>query len=338
MSLTIAENVSLKPYNTFGVEVTARYFMVVEDANVLTEALAWAKDRNIAVTVVGGGSNILFTQDIAGLVIVVQTQGIKIIEQMGSSVIVEVAAGVVWHQLVRWAVKQGLGGIENLSLIYGTVGAAPVQNIGAYGVEFKDICHLVTALNRQTGELHHFTAEQCQFGYRDSLFKQQPEQWIITHVQIKLDYQAPLHISYAALQQNLPNQTEQLTYLEVSDLVIKTRQQRLPDPQQFGNAGSFFKNPIVSLEQAQQLQQLYPDLVTYPYASKQVKLAAGWLIDKSGLKGLREGEVGTYPQQALVLVNYGQATGNDILGFAQKIQQRVKQKFGIELEPEPVLL
>lgn len=338
MSLAIAENVSLKPFNTFGIDVNARYLLIAKDTAVLKEALAWAKQHNLAVTIMGGGSNILFTHAIDGLVIIIQTQGIEIIEQQGTTAIVEVAAGVVWHNLVRWAVTQGLGGIENLSLIYGTVGAAPVQNIGAYGVEFKDVCHSVTALNRKTGELHTFTPEQCQFSYRDSLFKHQPEQWIITQVRIKLDYQAPLHISYAALQQNLPNQTAQLSYLEVSDLVIKTRQQRLPDPAQFGNAGSFFKNPIVSLEQAQQLQQQYPDLITYPYAINQVKLAAGWLIDKSGLKGVRDGEVGTYPQQALVLVNYGEATGEAILAFAKKIQQIVKEKFGVELEPEPVVL
>lgn len=338
MNLIIAENISLKPFNTFGVDVKARYLLVVKEITELRQALLWAKNNNQAITVIGGGSNIVFTKDINGLVLVLQTQGIKIIEQQASVTIVEVAAGVVWHELVRWAVAQDLGGIENLSLIYGTVGAAPVQNIGAYGVEFKDVCHSVKALNRQTGELHTFTAEQCCFSYRDSLFKHQPEQWIITHVQIKLDYKAAMHIGYAALQQNLPEQVDQLTYTQVSDLVIKTRQQRLPDPKQIGNAGSFFKNPIVTVEQAAQLQQQYADLVTYPYDTNHVKLAAGWLIDKAGLKGLRDNEVGTYPLQALVLVNYGKATGLDILIFSQKIQATVKQKFGIDLEPEPVIL
>ncbi|UYZ85269.1 UDP-N-acetylmuramate dehydrogenase [Entomomonas sp. E2T0] len=338
MNLAIAENVSLKPFNTFGIDVKARYLLVVKDVTELPQALLWAKTNNQAVTVIGGGSNVVFTKDINGLVLVLQTQGIKIIEQQASVAIVEVAAGVVWHELVRWSVAQGLGGIENLSLIYGTVGAAPVQNIGAYGVEFKDVCHSVQALNRLTGELHTFTTEQCCFSYRDSLFKHQPEQWIITKVQIKLDYKAPIHIGYAALQQNLPEQIDQLTYAQVSDIVIKTRQQRLPDPKQLGNAGSFFKNPIVSLEKAEQLKQQYPDLVTYPYAIKQVKLAAGWLIDKAGLKGLQEGDIGTYPLQALVLVNYGNVSGKAVLAFAQKIQEIVKQKFDIELEPEPIVL
>ncbi|MFD1260549.1 UDP-N-acetylmuramate dehydrogenase [Entomomonas asaccharolytica] len=338
MNLAIAENVSLKPFNTFGIDVKARYLFVVKEISTLQQALLWAKNNDLAVTVIGGGSNIVFTKDIDGLVLLLQTQGIEIIKQQDSVAIVEVAAGVVWHELVRWSVAQGLGGIENLSLIYGTVGAAPVQNIGAYGIEFKDVCHLVQALHRKTGDLHTFTTEQCCFSYRDSLFKHQPEQWIITKVQIKLDYKAPIHIGYAALQQSLPEQTDQLSYAQVSDLVIKTRQQRLPDPKQIGNAGSFFKNPIVSLEKAKQLQQHYPDLVTYPYDNDHVKLAAGWLIDKAGLKGIRDNEVGTYPLQALVLVNYGKATGLDILAFSQKIQATVKQKFGIELEPEPVIL
>ncbi len=338
MSLNIQEHVSLKPFNTLGIDVNARYMLFIEDSATLLEALAWAEQHNINVTVIGGGSNTLLTQDIDSLVLVIQTQGIRIVEQQGSAVIVEVEAGVVWHELVTWSVQQGLGGIENLSLIYGTVGAAPVQNIGAYGVEFKDVCHQVQAINRVTRTVRLFTAEECSFSYRDSFFKHYPEQWIVTRVQIRLDHKAPVNIGYAALQSNLPEHTDQLSYEAVSQLVIKTRQQRLPNPMQLGNAGSFFKNPIVTIEKAEQLKQQYADLVTYPYSVGQVKLAAGWLIDKAGLKGFREGDVGTYPLQALVLVNYGTATGKDVLQVAQKIQTIVKEKFGVLLEPEPVIL
>lgn len=337
MTLKIAENISLKPFNTLGLDVKARYLLTIEDIATLKEALAWASKEQVAVRVIGGGSNLILSKDIDGLVLLIRTQGMQIISQQASCCVIEIAAGVIWQDLVEWSVAQGLGGIENLSLIYGTVGAAPVQNIGAYGVEFKDVCHEVEALNRQTGQLHTFTATECQFSYRDSIFKQQTDQWIITKVRIRLDSQAPTHISYAALQQNLPTQTDNLSYAEISQLVIKTRQQRLPDPSQLANVGSFFKNPIVSLEKANELKQHYTDLVIYPYQDQQVKLAAGWLLDKAGWKGYREAEVGTYPKQALVLVNYGKATAAEVLAFANKLQADVQQKFGILLELEPVL-
>lgn len=337
MTLAVTDNVSLKPFNTLGLDVKARYLVVIEDIGTLRKALVWANKQALTVKVIGGGSNIILSHDIDGLVLLMRSRGVQIIAKQGTSHIVEVAAGMVWQDLVMWSVKQGLGGIENLSLIYGTVGAAPVQNIGAYGVEFKDVCEEVDALNRQTGLLQTFTAEQCQFSYRDSIFKHQAEQWIITKVRIKLDSKAPIQIGYAALQQNLPAQADTLTYAEISQLVVKTRQQRLPDPSELANVGSFFKNPIVSQQKANQLKEQYPDLVVYPYQDQQVKLAAGWLIDKAGWKGYREGEVGTYPKQALVLVNYGQATSNDILTFAHKLQADVAQKFGVNLEAEPVL-
>lgn len=338
MSLSIQEQVSLKPFNTLGIDVSARYVVFVNDTTTLLEALAWAEQKNVDVIVIGGGSNTVLTQPIEGLVLIIQTQGIHIVEQQGSAVIVEAQAGVVWHELVQWSVQQGLGGIENLSLIYGTVGAAPVQNIGAYGVEFKDVCHQVQAINRATRTLRSFNALECCFSYRDSFFKHHPDQWIITKIQLKLDYKSPINVGYAALQSNLPVQADQLSYEQVSQLVIQTRQQRLPNPSQLANVGSFFKNPIVSVEKAEQLKQQYADLVTYPYGVGLVKLAAGWLIDKAGLKGFREGDVGTYPLQALVLVNYGEATGKEVLQFAKKIQAIVDEKFGVLLEPEPVIL
>lgn len=337
MTLAVTENVSLKPFNTLGLDVKARYLVVIEDIATLQKALAWANKQALTVRVIGCGSNIILSQNIDGLVLLMRSSGIQIIAKQGTSHIVEVAAGVVWQDLVMWSVAQGLGGIENLSLIYGTVGAAPVQNIGAYGVEFKDVCEEVDALNRQTGLLHTFTAAECQFSYRDSIFKHQAEQWIITKVRIRLDSEAPIHISYAALQQNLPTQVDALTYAEISQLVIKTRQQRLPDPCELANVGSFFKNPIVSQQKASQLKVQYLDLVIYPYQDQQVKLAAGWLIDKAGWKGYRAGEVGTYPKQALVLVNYGKATAAEVLAFASHLQADVQQKFGVLLELEPVL-
>lgn len=338
MNLRIDENVSLKAYNTLSLEVKARYLLLIEDDVMLPQALAWAHQRQLAITVIGGGSNLVLTRDIAGLVLIMRTQGISIVTEQGSQVIIEVAAGVVWQHLVKWSVEKGLGGIENLSLIYGTVGAAPVQNIGAYGVEFKDVCYSVLALHRETGQFHTFTTQQCQFGYRDSVFKQQAEQWIVVRVRLQLDRQAPINVSYAALQQNLVEPVASLTYAKVSQLVIKTRQQRLPNPQELANVGSFFKNPIVSYQKAQQLLKQFPDLITYPYQDQWIKLAAGWLIDKAGCRGYREGQVGTYPKQALILVNYGKATGIEILNFAQKLQARVQQKFGVILELEPVVV
>lgn len=337
MRVVITEHVSLKSYNTFSVDIKARYFAVIYTIEQLYEALAWANEKAITFTVFGGGSNLLLTKDIDGLVLVMQTQGIRILEQQDKQVIVEAEAGVVWHELVCWAVSQNFGGIENLSLIPGTVGAAPVQNIGAYGVELKDVCHSVVAINRQTLDVKTFSQAECQFSYRDSFFKHHPEQWIVLQVRFKLDQAAPIHIGYAALRQNLPKQTDGLSYAEVSQLVTKTRQQRLPDPKVLANAGSFFKNPIVSIDHAEQLKKQYPDLVTYPYSEQSVKLAAGWLIDKAGLKGYREGDVGTYPEQALVMVNYGKATGSEILAFATKIQATVKEIFKVQLEAEPVI-
>lgn len=338
MTLNIRENVSLKPYNTLCLEVKARYLLLIEEAAMLQKALVWAKHKQLAINIIGGGSNLVLTKDLTGLVLLMRTKGIAIIAEQGTQVIVEAAAGVVWQDLVQWSVEQNLGGLENLSSIYGTVGAAPVQNIGAYGVEFKDVCYSVLALHRETGQFHTFTADQCQFAYRDSVFKQQANQWIVVKVSLKLDRQAPINLSYAALQQNISEQSVPLTYAKVSQLVTNTRLQKLPNPKELANVGSFFKNPIVSLQKAQQLMRQYPDLVTYPYQKQQVKLAAGWLIDKAGLKGHREGQVGTYPKQALVLVNYGKATGLEILAFANKLQFIVNQKFGVLLELEPVVL
>lgn len=334
--LAIEENISLKPFNTLGVNVNARYLAYVNTNQQLSELVDWAHLRHLPIRVIGGGSNVLFTKDQDALVLIMQTKGIELVAKNGSQHIIEVAAGEVWHDLVRWSLDRGLGGLENLSLIPGTLGAAPVQNIGAYGVEFKDVCQGVTAFNCDTNQVECFSNEQCRFGYRDSMFKQYPNRWIILSARLVLDSSAPLHINYAALKAKLPQDLSALNYRQVSQLVCETRLEKLPDPNVLGNAGSFFKNPIVSVEQADKLIQQYPDLVTYPYTKTMVKLAAGWLIDRAGLKGYREGDVGVYPKQALVLVNYGDAEGSDIVHFSNMIQQKVKKQFNVTLEPEPV--
>ena len=339
MSLQIEPNVSLKPHNSFGVAVSARWFAEAYDDLDVLQALAYAAERQLPLQVLGGGSNLLLTGDVDALVLRMASRGIRILQDDGEQVLVEAEAGEPWHPFVLWTLQQGFAGLENLSLIPGTVGAAPMQNIGAYGVELKDLFAGLTALDRRSGELREFGLAECDFAYRDSLFKREAGRWLIMRVRFALSRSAVLHLDYGPVRQRLAEQgIAEPAAMDVSRAICAIRSEKLPDPAQLGNAGSFFKNPLVSAEQAERLRAEYPDLVAYPQADGRVKLAAGWLIERAGWKGFRDGDAGVHRLQALVLVNYGQATGSQLLALARRIQADIVQRFAVELEMEPNLL
>ncbi|WP_017475822.1 UDP-N-acetylmuramate dehydrogenase [Pseudomonas sp. PAMC 26793] len=336
MTLQVQAQVSLKPFNSFGIDVRARLFAEARNDADVREALAYAAGQQLPLLVIGGGSNLLLTQDIDALVLRMASQGIRVLHDDGVHVVVEAEAGEAWHPFVLWTLAQGFSGLENLSLIPGTVGAAPMQNIGAYGVEIKDVFSGLTALDRQTGELRDFSLAECDFAYRDSLFKHEVGRWLILRVRFALSRAVHLKLEYGPVQQRLTEQgITQATPSDVSRAICSIRSEKLPDPAVLGNAGSFFKNPLVSQALAAELQLQYPDLVAYPQADGQMKLAAGWLIDKAGWKGFRDGDAGVHRLQALVLVNYGAATGQEIARLALRIQQDIEKRFKVVLEMEP---
>ena len=338
MSLNVQVNASLKPFNSFGVDVTASLFAQAHTDADVREALLYAADRKLPLLVIGGGSNLLLTGNVTALVLRMASRGIRLLEDDGERVVVEAEAGEVWHSFVLWTLEQGLSGLENLSLIPGTVGAAPMQNIGAYGVEIKDVFAGLTALDRQTGELRDFTLAECNFGYRDSLFKQQAGRWLILRVRFALSRAASLHLEYGPVRQRLSEQgIDQPTASDVSRAISSIRSEKLPDPAVLGNAGSFFKNPVVSATLAAELKLAHPGMIGYPQADGRVKLAAGWLIEAAGWKGFREADAGVHRLQSLVLVNYGSATGLQLLALAQRIQADIEQRFAVQLEMEPNL-
>lgn len=339
MSLSLLERVSLKPYNSFGLDVSAQWYAEARDDDQVLEALQLARQRGFELLVLGGGSNLLLTKDVDGLVLRIASQGLRLIRESAEQVVVEAEAGESWHPFVLWTLQQGLQGLENLSLIPGTVGAAPMQNIGAYGVEIKGVFAGLTAINRQTGEVREFALAECCFGYRDSLFKQQPGRWLILRVRFALKRTGDLYLDYGPLRQRLRDMAiENPTAIDVSRAVCSIRSEKLPDPARLGNAGSFFKNPLVSESLANELGLRFPGLAAYPAKAGRVKLAAGWLIERAGWKGFREGDAGIHALQALVLVNYGAATGNQLLALARKVQADIYSKFGVELEIEPNVL
>jgi UDP-N-acetylmuramate dehydrogenase len=338
MSLHLQSQVSLKPFNSFGVDVRAQLFAEARSDADVHEALAYSAQHQLPLLVIGGGSNLLLTADIPALVLRMSTRGIRLLSDDGQQVVVEAEAGETWHPFVQWTLQQGLSGLENLSLIPGTVGAAPMQNIGAYGVEIKDVFAGLTALDRQSGELRDFTLEECRFAYRDSLFKQQVGRWLILRVRFALARSSSLHLEYGPVRQRLSEQgIEHPTATDVSRAICSIRNEKLPDPAVLGNAGSFFKNPVVSAAQAAEIRQRHAGLVGYPQADGQVKLAAGWLIEQAGWKGFRDGDAGVHRLQSLVLVNYGGATGLQLLSLAQRIQKDIAERFHVQLEMEPNL-
>ncbi|MDZ7888399.1 MAG: UDP-N-acetylmuramate dehydrogenase [Pseudomonas sp.] len=336
MSLNVEADVSLQPFNTFGVATRARYLAHAHDDAEVGEALQAAKRLQLPLLVIGGGSNLLLTGDVEALVLRMASRGLRIVSSQGDAVLVEAEAGEPWHPFVQWTLEQGLQGLENLSLIPGTVGAAPMQNVGAYGVEIKDVFAGLTALDRHTGELREFTLDECEFAYRDSRFKREAGRWLILRVRFALARAGALRLDYGPLRQRLAEQgVSEPTASDVSRAICSIRSEKLPDPAVLGNAGSFFKNPLVSADLAAQLRVEHADLVAYPQADGQVKLAAGWLIEKAGWKGFRDGDAGVHRQQALVLVNYGGATGAQLLALARRIQADIQARFAVSLEIEP---
>jgi len=339
MSLQVRTQVSLKPYNSFAVEACASHFAEAENDQQVREALSYAQAQQLPLLLLGGGSNLLLTADVEALVLRMASRGIRVLEDDGEHVLIEAEAGEPWHPFVQWTLTQGFAGLENLSLIPGTVGAAPVQNIGAYGVELKDLFVGLTALDRHSGEQREFSLQACGFAYRDSLFKRESGRWAILRVRFALSRSATLHLGYGPVSQRLVEQgIAAPNAQDVSRAICAIRSEKLPDPAELGNAGSFFKNPLISAELAQRLRAEHADLVAYPQADGQVKLAAGWLIERAGWKGFREGDAGVHRLQALVLVNYGAATGVQLLSLAQRIQADIALRFAVELEIEPNVL
>lgn len=336
--MQIQNNVSLKPFNTFGVDVRAQQYAEACNDDEVREALAYAAAQDLPLLVIGGGSNLLLTADVQALVLRMASRGIRILREDCSHGLVEAEAGEPWHPFVLWCLEMGLAGLENLSLIPGTVGAAPIQNVGAYGVEIKDVFHSLTAIDRQTGELREFVRDECEFAYRDSLFKRETGRWLILRVRFLLPRVAELHLEYGPVRERLQQMgIERATPMHVSRAICAIRSEKLPDPAVLGNAGSFFKNPVIAQAQAAELKNRYPGLVGYPQADGQVKLAAGWLIEQAGWKGFRDGDAGVHVLQALVLVNHGQATGTQLLSLARRIQSDIAERFGVTLEMEPNL-
>ena len=335
---TFTRNAPLDRRNTFRVPARATWLAEVREPTVLAELLAKPEVNGRTVLVLGEGSNVLFTRDFDGLVLAMMNRGIEILEDDGETVQIRAQAGEDWHGLVRWSLAQGLCGLENLSLIPGTVGAAPIQNIGAYGAELSETLEAVEAFDRQTNAPMRLSSEQCGFSYRQSVFKQQPERWIITAVELRLRRNAPLKLDYAGVREELAamNAT-QPTAKDVSEAVCRLRRRKLPDPAVIGNAGSFFKNPIVSNGQAATLQAAHPGLPVFT-APDGKKLSAASLIEFCGWKGFRDGDAGVSDKHALVLVNHRKATGEQIWALAQRIMDSVQKKFGIRLEPEPRIL
>lgn len=330
-----SEHVSLKKWNTFGIDVTARYFAECRSENDLIGLLNHLPGSGKPL-ILGGGSNILFTRDPADPVIKNSITGIELISDDKEFVFVRVGAGVIWHDFVREALLKNWAGIENLSLIPGTVGAAPIQNIGAYGVEVKSVIQRVHAIDLSTLQERVWEAETCEFGYRDSLFKRLGRGSIaITQVEFRLYKNPEFHIDYGAIQQELERMgVKELTIQAISQAVIQIRTSKLPDPAKIGNAGSFFKNPEVPTEVFNSIRNSFPDVVGYRQANGKIKVAAGWLIEKCGWKGIRHGNAGVHPNQALVLVNYGDAAGAEILDLAERIKTSVADAFGVQLEME----
>jgi len=336
--MTIQENWSLKPFNSFGIEASARYFAEITKEEDVVSLLASLQPDH-PVFILGDGSNILFTENFPGTVIRLNTKGITITEEDDDSISVRVSGGEVWDEVVEYCVEKGWGGIENLSLIPGRVGAGPIQNIGAYGVELKEVMHELEAIHLESGEKKIFTRDECRFGYRESIFQTTLRgQYLILNVTLRLSRNPVLNLEYGSIRQELGKLgITAPTIKDVREVVCMIRKSKLPDPGLAGNAGSFFRNPVIRSDQFERLKQQYPEIVSFP-DSNGVKLAAAWLIDQCNWKGKRAGDAGVHPEQPLVLVNYGNATGKEIQNLASMIRQSVVSRFGILLEPEVNIL
>ena len=329
------KNVSLKDLNTFGVSAKAKYLSTISNLNDIEALYEWKRQNDLPVLLLGGGSNLLFKNDYEGLVAKVGLLGKDIAEEDDEAVYVSAAGGENWHDFVRWTIDQGFAGLENLSLIPGNVGAAPIQNIGAYGVELSNTFQSLQTVNLENGEIQQFDKLHCQFGYRESFFKSQAlDKLLITSVTFRLPKKPEWQINYAGLREALAGQV--LSADIISQAVITERQRKLPDPALIGNAGSFFKNPVLKLQEWEALKADFENLPGFPQNNNdKVKTSAGWLIDQCGWKGYRAGDAGVSDKHALVLVNHGNATGSELWNVAENIMDSVADKFGIQLEPEP---
>jgi UDP-N-acetylmuramate dehydrogenase len=332
----IKKDVSLKAFNTFGIDVHTRQLVSIDSLSTLIEVLE--NLRNTPFRILGGGSNILLTENYEGTTLLMHTKGIEILEENEQEVLVQVQAGENWHDFVSWCLDNNYGGVENLVLIPGSVGAAPIQNIGAYGVELQSVFHSCDVLDIQTLSLSNYSKEHCEFGYRTSLFKTVlKNKCIITQIQFKL--QKPPHqlqLSYGVIKEKLHDKTQNIQ--SVAQAVSSIRRSKLPDPKEIGNSGSFFKNPIIAHSHLMDLQNQHPQIPHYPINTHSVKVPAGWLIESLGLKGIRKGDAGVHQKQALVLVNYGSASGKEILDLAKEIQKQVWDTYRISLKTEVNIL
>ncbi|TVZ55329.1 UDP-N-acetylmuramate dehydrogenase [Lutibacter sp. Hel_I_33_5] len=331
--MKIQENISLKKYNTFNIDVNAKRFISINSVYELQQLLKTEKD----IFLISGGSNMLLTNDIKKLVVHLDIKGISIDRENHDDVYLTVNAGENWHEFVLWCVSQNYGGLENLSLIPGNVGTCPIQNIGAYGVEVKDTITRVEAIDIETGKLIEFSNAECNFGYRNSIFKNEVKgKYILTSVSFLLTKKEhQLNTSYGAIETELTSKNIKTpTLKDISDAIISIRKSKLPDPKEIGNSGSFFKNPVISKKHFDKLKEKFPKIPSYTISETEIKVPAGWLIEQSGFKGKRFGEFGVHEKQALVLVNYGNANGKEIFELAEKIQKKIKQNFEIDLEIE----
>lgn len=332
--MQIEQNISLRQYNTFGVDVKARLFSSFTSLDELVEILT--AHRKLQTLILGGGSNILFTKNFDGLMLKNEIRGIDLIREDANHVYVRAGAGENWHQFVQYTIKRNWAGLENLSLIPGNVGASPMQNIGAYGVEIKEVFDELEAYHKKERKVHRFSVNDCQFGYRDSVFKKKyRDDFVILNVTYRLNKRPHFNISYGALEEELEKLgVQSLSIQAISQAVINIRSSKLPDPAVTGNAGSFFKNPEIPEKQFNNLRSAFPEIVGYNLNNGYVKVAAGWLIEQCGWKGFRRGDAGCHAKQALVLVNYKNATGKEIFDLSEEILQSVKRKFGVQLERE----
>lgn len=335
--INILKNIALKPYNSFGINVYAKLFTSLDSVGCLHELIETKEYKNNNILILGGGSNVLFTKNQDCLVLLNKIKGIKIEKEDEESYIVSAGGGENWHEFVMFCINNNLSGVENLSLIPGSVGASPIQNIGAYGVEIKDVFEWLDAFNIKTGEVHRFYKKDCNFGYRNSVFKNEfKNEYIIVKVAYKLQKKATINTSYGAINNMLEKMSiNNPTIKDVSNAVISIRQSKLPDPKKLGNSGSFFKNPIVANEKTELLKEKYPNIPIYKINSNLSKIAAGWLIEQAGWKGkIFDGRYGVHKKQALVLVNYGNATGKEIYNLSEEIIDSIKLRFNIDLERE----
>lgn len=335
--MQIQENYSLKALNSFGVDVSARLFTKINMAGDIDDLIQWRRQHtDTPCLLLGGGSNMLFRDDFEGLVVSVSLKGYTQVNEDDKAYFIKAAGGENWHDFVRWTIDEGYAGLENLSLIPGTVGAAPMQNIGAYGVELSDRLHSLSAIDLISGERREFSGEDCQFAYRDSFFKsQQPDRWLIESVIFRLPKQPEWVTVYAGVEAALEGQAPSSRL--ISDIIIELRQSKLPDPKMIGNAGSFFKNPMMPIEQWNELKTKLGSIPGYPVTGSDglIKTSAGWLIDQCGWRAFRDGDAGVYEKHALVLVNHGDASGAEVWMLAERVIESVFVKFGVRLEAEP---